>query len=129
MKKWLITLAAVLLLSGCGQVQETVPTAQPTQATEPPRPAETCYVSDSVTERGTDGAVKQYAMDAAVEGFTRMGDGLLVYTADAQLSLLGGEDLQVLYRRQLEIPWTGPGRGWWSPENAWPILTLRRTAM
>jgi len=111
MKKWLITLAAVLLLSGCGQVQETVPTAQPTQATEPPRPAETCYVSDSVTERGTDGAVKQYAMDAAVEGFTRMGDGLLVYTADAQLSLLGGEDLQVLYRRQLENPldWTGAG--------------------
>lgn len=109
MKKLVIGLAAVMLLTGCGP--EAVPTAPPTQPpqtettvstapTEPP--AVSYYVPQSPMERATAGAVKVYQMDGSVSGVAMLGENLLVCSDNRVLHLLDGESLEELRIRELD---------------------------
>ena len=58
MKKLVIALMAVLLLTGCAaQPVQTEPTLPPAETTIPTEPLPSIYVENSPMERGTGGAV------------------------------------------------------------------------
>lgn len=110
-KKLVIALAAVLLLTGCGaapEVPET--TAPPVETTMPTEPVPSCYVENSPMERGTGGAVRQYELDAPVTGLASLDGQLLVCTGSNTLTLFDSATLQVLRSRELdhELDWNNP---------------------
>ena len=79
MKKLVIALMAVLLLTGCAaQPVQTESTLPPAETTIPTEPLPSIYVENSPMERGTGGAVRQYQLDTPVTGLGMLGDALLV---------------------------------------------------
>lgn len=116
MKKMVISLAAVLMLTGCAQ--PAAPGATPTQppettvsseATEQPQP-QSYYVPDSPMERATSGAVGVYQMDGSVTGLSMLGEKLLVCTDNRTLHLFSGSPLEQVRTRELEgeLAWGEP---------------------
>ncbi len=117
MKKMVLSLAAVLMLTGCAR--PAPPTETPTQpqttaaaeATEETQEqARSYYVPDSPMERATGGAVSVYQMDGSVTGLSMLGGNLLVCTDNRMLHLLGGSPLEEIRTRELEseIAWGEP---------------------
>ena len=104
MRKYLvIALGLALLLTGCGaapEVPETI--APPAETTMPTEPVPSCYVESSPMERGTGGAVRQYALEQPVTGLGTLGDALLVCTGNRTLTLFDSNTLQVLRSRELD---------------------------
>ncbi len=108
MKKWVIALMAVALLSGCGmQADPAETTAPPAETTVPAQEMPSCYVEDSVMERGTGGVVKQFSLDTQVYGVDLLGENLLVRTDENTMLLLDRQTMSVLRERQLY-----PGLTW-----------------
>ena len=107
-KKLVIALAAVLLLTGCGAAPEvTETTAPPVETTMPTEPVPSCYVENSPMERGTGGAVRQYQLDAPVTGLGMLGGELLLCTGNRTLILFDSDTLDVIRSRGLdhELDW------------------------
>lgn len=115
MKKMVISLAAVLLLTGCAQpAAPTEVSAEPSQITEVTEQTQaqprSFYVPDSPEERSTGGAVIAYQMDDSVTGLAMLGENLLVCTDNRTLHLLAGKALEEIRTRELEgeLAWGEP---------------------
>lgn len=116
MKKMVIGLAAVLMLTGCAQ--SVPPTEAPTEpqqtvvseTIEETQPPQCFYVPDSPMERATSGAVTVYQMDGSVTGLSMLGEKLLVCTDNRTLHLLTGSPLEEVRTRELEnkLAWGEP---------------------
>lgn len=109
MKRLLLLLVLVLLMTGCNTEQppqttaETQETTQDTQTTQPAVEDPGLYVPRSLEERLTDGAVKAYALEDGFSlGLVPMGEDLLLVSGrDSQttLTVLTGANCAVAYKR------------------------------
>ncbi len=102
MKKLLLLLLCLALLTGCTREE----TGKPTPPTTPVASAPGLYLPDSVLETQTNHAVRAYALDEPVVRLEPMGEELLVATMNSQgrirLRLLSGEQGTVRCQRLLE---------------------------
>ena len=90
MKRILIWVLVLLLLTGCGGKKLQTPTV-PTELTEPPV---TLYEPDSLAERSTGGAVRAYPLEGTYLGLEVMGSKLLLFSQE-ELTVLMGENCQI----------------------------------
>ncbi len=112
MKKLVIALVAVLLLSGCnGQTGISETTLPPAETTMPTEPVPSCYVENSPMERGTGGAVRQYQLDSQITGLGMLDGDLLVCTGNRTLMLFDCDTLEPIRVRELDhdVDWDSAG--------------------
>ena len=103
MKKLVIALMAVLLLTGCAaQPVQTEPTLPPAETTIPTEPLPSIYVENSPKERGTGGAVKLYQVGEQITGLGMLGGNLLLCVEEQELRLYNIQSMQLLRTRKLE---------------------------
>ena len=99
MKKPIVILLAPVLLCGCAaNVERTAPT-DPTQATAEPAQADmvSLYDGDSAAEKDSSGAVKAYPLgDGSYTDLFAMGDKLLVVSAGGDITMLQGDEGQIV---------------------------------
>lgn len=91
MKRLIVMLLAVLLLTGCGAAEPTDPseTTQPTQLT-------TAVAEPITLLSGTNGSISTYALDVGIfAGMLRLGENNLLLTTDSTMYLLSGDELQL----------------------------------
>ncbi|MBO5867578.1 MAG: hypothetical protein J6Q54_01560, partial [Oscillospiraceae bacterium] len=115
MKRILILITVMLLLSGCGKEQ-----AQPVETTAPTEPPVlNLYVPQSTVEQQTSGAVRSYAQGKQFAWITPVNEGVLVASVEEKttLMLLSGVDGRVLAEKELQLKlmadsvWTATATG------------------
>lgn len=118
MKKIMILLLALLLLTGCDQTEDTPTettgvtetTVDTTEDTTEPI-VQSFYVEGAAMERGTGGAIKVYEIpDCSITGIALLGENLLMCVDGSQLYLLDHATLEIITQRELEFPlsWDDP---------------------
>lgn len=102
MKRWLLMILVVLLLTGCGtEPVETIPATQPPPTTAPtaPEPIPVGYYDpDSSLEASTNGAIQVYPLNRTDSyGLVSMGSSLLLLSGNevTTLTRLTGSNLYV----------------------------------
>lgn len=119
MKKLVLAMAAILLLTGCSQPETPdatrMPTTQsetatlPTETTEPA--PDGLYLPDSAMERSTGGAVRTYELKTgSVTSLSLLGEHLLAADDSRTLYLLEGDQAVPLRVRAPKQPGTSVGQ-------------------
>ncbi len=94
MKRWILLLAVVLMLTGCSK--ETAPDSNTLPSGDLPQQEQGgLYEPDSALEQQTDGAVKVYPLEKGMyDGLLSTGDDLLLFSeAVTRMTLLTGNNL------------------------------------
>lgn len=134
MKKLIVILMSLLLLCGCAaqQAQDAAPvTVEDTQA-----PTQEMLVSlydeDSEVEKQASGAVRAYPLgDGIYTDLVVLGERLLVVSASGDITLLQGDEGQIVAteatdltrtEKGLPIVTTGQGAGYYIPQTAEVVL-------
>lgn len=110
MKKWMIVVLALLVLTGCAQDPNQTENTAPSDPSDPTEPTQAYYLPVSAAERNSGGAIRAYQLDSGITGLTVFGDGLLLCLDSGTLQLLDGQTLEPIRQRELEcaLSWNQP---------------------
>ena len=118
MKKLIVVLLCVLLLlCGCaGKQNREAISEMPEQATQPAaEQSVSLYDNDSKIEKSTSGAVRAYPLgDGIYTDIIAMGDKRIVLSASGDVTLLQGEDCQIVATQNSDIARTESGLPVWT---------------